>query len=135
MKNLNVSKPAGGSSASNFEAARVLVVSLAQSDPELLEPELIAWFDRPTGMASPVLEGCSWPYGWHDYGVSHGGRLEVDVGGEEIFIFAESSPFDSYEHFGPGPFVNVRDAQGAEMICRTGGGECVPLDEWTSKLT
>jgi hypothetical protein len=136
MKHIKVSRPlASGIPASNFESAKALAHSLAESDSELLEPELIAWFDRPTGMASPVLEGCSWPCGWHDYGVSHGGRLEVDVGGEMIFIFAESSPFDSYEQFGHRPFVNLRNAHGGEMICRTGGGECVPLDEWTSKLT
>lgn len=136
MKHINVSRPlASGVPASNFESARALAYSLAESDPELLEPELIAWFDRSTGMASPVLEGCSWPYGWHDYGVSHDGSLEVDVGGEMIFIFAESSPFDSYEHFGHGPFVNLRNAQGDEMICQVGGGACVPLDEWISKLT
>lgn len=85
MKNLNVSQPhEGGASASNFEAAKKLAFSLAESDPEL---------------------------------------------------FAESSSFDSYEHFGPGPFVNVRNAQGDEMICRAGGGECASIDEWTSKLT
>lgn len=51
------------------------------------------------------------------------------------FIFTESGPFDSCGHFGHGPFVNLRDAQGNEMICRPGGVSCVPLDEWTSKLT
>jgi hypothetical protein len=136
MKNLNVSQSfSGGASASRFEAAKVLAMSLAESDPELLEPELIAWLDRSTAMASPVLEGCSGSNGWHDYGVSHDGRLEVDVGGEATFIFAESSPFDSYEHFGHGPFINIRDAQGNEMICRAGGGACARLDDWTSKLT
>jgi hypothetical protein len=72
-------------------------------------------------MASPELEGCSGPYGWRDCGIFHDGRLEVDVGGEAIFIFTESSPYDSYEHFVPGPFVNPRDAQSNEMIRRMGG--------------
>jgi hypothetical protein len=136
MKNLNVSQPlSGGSSASRFAAAKATAFTFALADPELLEPELIAWKDRTTSMASPELEGCSGPYGWRDYGISHDGRLEVDVGGEAIFIFTESSPYDSYEHFGLGPFVNLRDAQGNEMICRMGGDACVPLDEWTSKLT
>jgi hypothetical protein len=131
MKNLNVPQPlSGGSPASRFQAAKAMAFTLALSDPEL-----IAWYDRTTSMASPVLEGCSGPYGWRDYGISHDGRLEVDVGGEAIFIFAESRPFDSYEHFGPGPFVNIRDAQGREMICRIGGVACMPLDEWISKLT
>ena len=99
------------------------------------DPELVAWHDRATLMASPVLEGCSSPYDWHDYGVSHDGRLEVDVGGEASFIFMESSPFDSYSHFGHGPFINIRDPRGNEMICRIGGVDCVPLDDRTSKLT
>ncbi len=41
MKNLNVS--CSLASGSNFESARALAYSLAESDPELLEPELIAW--------------------------------------------------------------------------------------------
>jgi hypothetical protein len=131
MKNLNVPQPlSGGSSASRFAAAKAMAFTLALADPEL-----IAWKDRTTSMASPELKGCSGSYGWRDYGISHDGRLEVDVGGEAIFIFTESSPYDSYEHFGRGPFVNLRDAKGNEMICRMGGEACVSLDEWTSKLT
>jgi hypothetical protein len=136
MKNLTVSPPlTSGTAASRFNAARAMAVTLAEADSEMLEPELIAWVDRSTSMTSPVLEGCSWPEAWHDYGVSHDGRLEVKVGYDSSFIFAESSPFDSYEHFGHGPFINIRDAKGNEMICRTGGDDCVQLDEWTSKLT
>jgi hypothetical protein len=56
-------------------------------------------------------------------------------GGEATSIFAESSPYDSYEHFSPGPFINIRDAQGNEMICRIGGVACVPPDDCASKLT
>jgi hypothetical protein len=33
------------------------------------------------------------------------------------------------------PFINIHDAHGNEMICRIGGVDCVPLDDWTSKLT
>jgi len=136
MKNLNVPQPlASGSPASRFQAAKAMAFTLALADPELIEPELIAWKDRATSLASPELEGCSGPYGWRDYGISHDGRLEVDVGGVAIFIFTESSPYDSYEHFGPGAFVNLRDDKCNEMICRTGGVACMPLDEWTSKLT
>lgn len=136
MKNLKIPKPfADGDSISCFEAAKAMAFAAALADPGLIEPELIAWQDRTTSMTSPVLEGCSGPYGWRDYGMSHDGRLEVDIGGEAIFIFTESSLYDSYEHFGPGPFINLRDSQGNEMICHTGGGACVPLDEWTSKLT
>jgi hypothetical protein len=124
-----------GASASRFESARALAFSLAESDAELVEPELVAWIDRSAGKSSPVLQGCAGPNGWHDYGVSHGGLLQVDVDGETSFIFVESSHFDSYEHFSPGPYINLRDAQGNESICRVGHKDCVPLDEWTSKLT
>jgi hypothetical protein len=134
MKTLTASQSLGAS-ASRFESARALAFSLAESDAELVEPELVAWIDRSAGKSSPVLQGCAGPNGWHDYGVSHGGLLQVDVDGETSFIFAESSCFDSYEHFSPGPYINLRDAQGNESICRVGGKDCVPLDEWTSKLT
>jgi hypothetical protein len=136
LKNLNVSQPlSGGSPTSRFQAAKAMAFTLALAAPEMLEPELIAWKDRTTSMASPELEGCSGPYGWRDYGISHDGRLEVDVGGEAIFIFTESSPYDSCEHFGHGLFVNLRDDRDNDMICRVGGVACMPLDEWTSKLT
>lgn len=62
-------------------------------------------------------------------GMSHGGGLEVDVSDEASFIFAESSPYCSYEHFGHGPYVNLRDAQGNESICRPGGIAAFP---WTN---
>jgi hypothetical protein len=136
MNTLNASQPFPSEApVSRFESAKALAFSIAESANELLEPELIAWIDRSTANASSVLEGCSGPNGWHDYGVSHGGRIEVKVGEDASFIFAEASPFDSYEHFGPGSFVNLRDEQGNEVICRVGGIACVPLDEWTSKLT
>lgn len=136
MKIVNLNPPpSGGSAASAFESAKALAFSLAESDDKLLEPVLIAWINRSTGKASPVLEGCSGQDGWHNYGISHGGRLEVKIGDDATFIFTESSPFDSYEHFGHGPYVNTRDSLGNELICRTGGADCVSLDEWTSKLT
>jgi hypothetical protein len=131
VKNLNVPQPlVGGSVTSRFQAAKAMAFTMTLADPEL-----VAWKDRTTSMASPELEGCSGPYGWRDYGISHDDRLEVDVGGEAIFIFTASSPCDSCEHFGPGPFINLRDDKGNEMICRVGGVACMPLDEWTSKLT
>ena len=133
MKIITSSKSlSSGTSPSGFAKAKALALSLADSDSELLEPELVAWIDRSTGMASPVLEGCSGPDGWRYYGISHGGRLEVDLDGDTSFIFAESSPFDSYEHFSPGPYRNKHDAQGNEFICQSDGTGCVPLDEWAS---
>ena len=102
MKNLNDPQPlSGGSPASRFQAAKAMAFTMALADPEL-----IAWKDRTISMASPGLEGCSGPCGWRDYGISHDGRLEVDVGGEAIFVFAAW----------------------AAWLAR-------PLDEWNSKLT
>ncbi len=135
MKTLNASLASVREhSGSRFASARAVAFSVAQSDSELLEPELVAWIDRSGGQASPVLEGCGGPDGWRHYGVSHGGRLEVDVD-DTSFIFAESSTYDSYGRLGPGPYINVRDSQGNELLCRVGGQACVPLDDWTSKLT
>jgi len=136
LKNLNVLQPiAGGTSAPQFQAAKAMAFTLALADPELLESELTARKVRNTSMASPELEDCSGPYGWRDYGIYHDGRLEVDVGGEAIFVFTESSLSDGHEHFGPGPLANLRDEKGNEMICRAGGVACMPLDEWVSKFT
>ena len=135
MKIINASRPTASTNTSRFESAMALARSLAEADDALLEPELIAWIDRGSAMTSPVLEGCGGPNAWHDYGVTHEGRLEVDVGDDSAFIFAESSPYDSYGHFGPGPYVNIHDDRGNELVCRVGGIDCVPLDEWMSKLT
>ena len=136
MKTLNASLLSSGNpSALRFWAARQLAYSMAESDQEFIEPELIAWVDRSGAMFSPEAVGCFGPNGWHDYGMSHGGGLEVDVGDEASFIFTESGPYCSYDHFGHRPYVNLGDAQGNESICRPGGIACVPLDEWTGKLT
>lgn len=134
MKTINVYQPLPDD-ASRFMAAKTLAAAVAESDSELIEPEMVAWIDRSATRTSPVLEGCGGPDGWRDYGVSHGGRLEVDVGDEASFIFAETSQFDSYGHFGQGPFRNLRDADGNECVCYAGGVACVPLDDWTSQLT
>lgn len=118
MRTLNASQLfPGGASSSRFDSARALALSLAKSDSELVEPEIVAWSDRSSKRASPVLEGCGGPDGWRHYGVSHGGRLEVVVNSEASFIFAESSHFDAYEHFSPGPFLNLRDRARREWVC------------------
>ncbi len=136
MKTVNTAKPlSSGNFTSSFDSDKAFACLIAGLNTDLMEPELIAWYDSDSAMASPVLEGCSGPMGWRDYAISHGGCLEVKVGKHSTFIFAESSPYDSYEHFGHGPFINIRNAQGNEMICRVGGINCMPLDEWTSKLT
>ena len=56
MKILNASQsPARGDSASRLESARALAYSLAESDTELLEPEVLVWIDRTASRASPSV--------------------------------------------------------------------------------
>ena len=105
----------GAASSSRFESARALALSLAESDSELLEPEIVAWSDRPSRKESPVLEGCGGPNGWSHY--------------------------DAYAHFSPGPFVNLRDRAGREWVCLASSlsdphnplspsrTACIPVDE------
>ena len=142
MKIFNASlKFPGGPSSSRFDAARVLAFSFAEADSEFVEPVIVAWHDRTGGGESPVLGGYGGPNGWHQYGQSHEGSLEVIVDSEISFIFAESSQFDSYEHFGPGPFLNLRDRVGREWVCLASSladphnplspsrTACIPVDE------
>lgn len=127
--------------ALDYQQAAAMAAQIAQDDKEVLEPMLVAWYDRKGARMSPVIEGADLRSRWHDYGASHGGKLEVDVGDDFAFIYADSSAFDPYE---PSPYSNLRDKDGNEYICQInllGGGHqptpeaCTPLDEWTSKLT
>jgi len=102
---------------------------------------LMAWVDRKSERMSPAIAGADIHTRWHDYGESHGGQVEVDVGGDYAFIYADSS---GYEPYGPSPYVNLRDDRGNEFVCqvnqledphRPGGDACTAIDEWTSKLT
>lgn len=136
MKTLNIeSIPVTAAAANRFGSAQVLALSIAESDPDLLEPALVVWPGRSTNNASPVREGCAGWNGWHDDGMSHGGRLEVEKSDLGTFIFTESSAYDSGEHFGQRPFVNLYDASGNERICRAGEINCMALDGWGRKLT
>jgi hypothetical protein len=107
--------------------------SIAEEEAGMLEPALIAWTDRFDGSSSPPEQCCPTPDSWHDYGASHGGRVEVHAG-RRSFIFTESSQFDSYEHFSPSPIISLRDKAGREWTClRTVGDSpdpqvCVPTD-------
>jgi hypothetical protein len=125
----------------DYPMAAQLAASQAESDRDVIEPVLVAWYDRKSARMSPVIEGADLSTRWHDYGESHGGKLEIDVAGEYSFIYADSSAFDPH---GPGPYVNLHDAQGTEYLCQTGllkdahtpnQEACVALDDWTSKLT
>lgn len=126
----------------NYPMAAQLAAAIADKDTEVIEPVLIAWYDRKAARMHPVIEGAELKTQWHDYGESHGGKLEIDVAGDYAFIYADSSAFDPYD--AACPYVNLHDSQGNEFICQTGllddphvpnEKACVALDEWTSKLT
>jgi len=128
----------------SFKAASVLATMLADRDSDIIDPFVVAWHDKKTTRTSPVLEGCATEASWHDYGVSHGGKLEVNVNDEYDFIFADSSAFEPY---GPSPYRNLHDMHGNEYLCQTSAlrdphnpknpsrEACTPINEWTSKLT
>jgi hypothetical protein len=125
----------------DYRKANVLATTFANNDADIAEPVMVAWNDLKASRMSPVVKGESLDSGWHQYGESHGGKLEVDVNGEYDFIFADSSQFDPY---GPSPYINLRDQHGNEYLCQINAlrdphnptkEACVPLDEWTSKMT
>jgi len=128
----------------DYRKASGLAASFADRDMEIIEPVMVAWHDKKASRMSPVIEGGDINTRWHDYGVSHSGKLEVDVNGEYDFIFADSSAFEPY---GPSPYISLHDQRGNEYICLTKSlhdphnpnipskEACVELDEWTSKLT
>ncbi|MBS4095495.1 MAG: AF1514 family protein [Sulfuricella sp.] len=131
----------------DYETARSMAVMFAEKDGDISEPVMVAWNDSKTSMRSPVLEDCAVETSWRDYGISHSGKLEVNVNDEYDFIFADSGDFDMY---GPSPYINMHDLNGKEYLCLASAlrnphplhnphnpskEACVPLDEWTSKLT
>ena len=127
-----------------FKAASALATMLADKDSDIIDPFVVAWRDKKTTRMSPVLEGCATETSWHDYGVSHGGKLEVNVNDEYDFIFADSSAFEPY---GPSPYLNLHDMHGNEYLCQASAlrdphnpkspsrEACTAINEWTSKLT
>lgn len=125
----------------DYKTASVLAATFADNDPNIIDPVMVAWHDKKAARMSPTIAGANVDTRWHDYGESHGGRLEVDVNGEFDFIFADSSAFEPY---GPSPYINLHDARGNEYLCQINAlrdpqdpskEACVALDEWTSKLT
>lgn len=124
-----------------YQQAAALAAKFAEDDRDVIEPVLVAWYDRKGARMSPVIEGADLRSRWHDYGASHGGKLEIEIGGDFAFIYADSSAFDPYD---PSPYSNLKDKDGNEYICQINmmGGQrkptpeaCTPLDDWTSKLT
>lgn len=125
----------------DYRHAATLAATRAELDKEVIEPVLVAWRDRKAGRMSPVIEGADLNNRWRDYGASHGGKLEVDVGNDFAFIYADSSAFDAHE---ASPYSNLHDTDGNEYLCQINQlhdprqptpEACSPLDEWTSKLT
>jgi hypothetical protein len=140
MRQEHIANP---STEMNYALAAQLATAFVAKDAEIIEPVLVAWRDRKSGKMSPVIEGADQRTCWHEYGASHGGKLEIDVGDDYAFIYGDSSAFDPYDHEAC-PYANLRDAQGDEFICQIGllddphvpqQKACVALDEWTSKLT
>lgn len=127
--------------ALTYQQAAALAAKFAEDDRDVIEPVLVAWYDRKGERMSPVIEGADLRSRWHDYGASHGGKLEIEIGGDYTFIYADSSAFDPYD---PSPYSNLTDKDGNEYICQINlmadkgkptPDACTPLDEWTSKLT
>jgi hypothetical protein len=138
MRQAHITSPA---TDLNYLMAAQLAATYADQDAEVIDPVLVAWYDRKAARMSPVIEGSDLRTRWHDYGASHGGKLEIDVAGDFTFIYADASPFDPFE---AGPYRNLHDAQGNEYLCQTNllrnplqpmAGACTPLNDWTSKLT
>jgi len=125
----------------NYPMAARLAAAFADNDVEIIDPVLVAWYDRKAAQMSPVIAGADLRTRWYDYGASHSGKLEIDVGDDFAFIYADSSAFDTAE---AGPYANLHDEQGNEYLCQVNllrdplkptMEACTPLDEWTSKLT
>lgn len=125
----------------DYAAASALACSYAASDPEMETPVVVAWHDKRQGRMSPAIAGADINTRWHDYGASHCGCIEIEVDGDYDFVFADSAAFDPY---GPSPYVNLFDSSGNEYICQINAlrdpqhpdaNACVPLDDYTSKMT
>ncbi len=99
----------------NYKVASGLASSYAASELGIGEPVMVAWHDKKASRMSPAIEGGDINTRWHDYGESHGGKLEVDINGDFDFVFADSTGFDE---LGPSPLVNLRDRAGNEYLCQ-----------------
>lgn len=97
----------------NYKMASIIANSVANTMND--EPIMVAWHDKTSSRMSPVIEGGDINSRWHDYGASHGGKLEISVNGDFDFIFADSSGFES---LGRTPLVNLHDSAGNEYLCQ-----------------
>ena len=73
-----------------FETAREAAEKLISD--RITDPMLIAWFDGKKGEEHPEVPECQHKPGWLTYAEGHGGKLRVDINGEEYsFIFADAN--------------------------------------------
>ncbi|MEN6584439.1 MAG: AF1514 family protein [Sulfuricella sp.] len=136
MQDINVSL---SGIAMNYKMASQIAHAIAH-EINGKEPIVVAWHDKPQARMSPVIEGGDIHTRWHDYGASHGGKLEVDINGDYDFIFADPG---EYESGFPSPYVSVHDAKGQEFLCQINAlkdpqkpseDACVKLDESGKEL-
>jgi len=99
----------------DYKTASVIAHSIAEQCEH--EPTVVAWHDAKRHRMSPVIEGANEHSRWRDYGLSHGGDIDVNINGEYDFIFAESENFDE---LGKSPYITLQDAQGNQFLCRLG---------------
>lgn len=98
----------------DYKVASGLATSFAASTLGVGDPVMVAWHDKQASRMSPVIEGADINTRWHDYGESHGGKLEVDINGDFDFVFTDASGFDV---LGPSPLVNLHDKLGNQYLC------------------
>lgn len=78
----------------DYTKASGLAASMAASALGVEEPVMVAWYDKKTERMSPSVVGTDVNAKWHDYGESHGGKVEVDINGDYDFIFGDATSFD-----------------------------------------
>lgn len=99
----------------DYKTASVIARSIAEQCEH--EPTVVAWHDAREHRMSPVIEGADEHTRWKDYGMSHGGDVNISVNGDFDFIFADSDKFDE---LGNSPYMTLQDAQGNQFLCRMG---------------
>lgn len=99
----------------DYRTANAIARSVASLIDE--DPTVVAWHDGIQNRMSPVIEGANVLNRWNDYGMSHGGNLNISINGDYDFIFADSEQF---EQLGNSPYMSLQDAEGNQFLCRIG---------------
>ena len=105
-----ITVPQRNNQATDFKNARLQAVAMAKD--VLSEPVVVAWKDDRARRSGPEIPGGS-SERWHDYGESHNGKLQVTVGNNYHFVFAESSDFDAVDL----DFKNIEEPDGTVFLC------------------